>query len=393
MFNRNKNHRDCADLERLVEKAMRGDEAALVELCRKTAADVLFKVSKIMNDIESARDISQEVLIRLCRGVHNLKSSKNFNGWLSKIIINEKNRYLAKNARHGEMINLDEYAESVMTEERNEFLPGSFMEDEEVRGIIMKGVSELPIRQREAVMLHYYGGLSITGTAEAMGVTVSCVSLSLSAARRSLRKKLQDQPFASERTGHGEVSVGAVLAGALQHEGTQFAVTSDAIISSVICSEAVLAEAALTSATVKAYSAAANAVVYAMCGAALVCAITLAVVTNGAHREVGEAGPREPLGPAGISFDGGWSYGEHRAHVNPEYASLYAPDGAAVLEWRITSAGSDEALHQGYGESVGGALVSLRESGRVDGEYNIFFLLSTEDGALYKIYRNFYIRR
>lgn len=49
----------------------------------------------------------------------------------------------------------------------------------------------LPVRLREAVILHYYQGLSVTETAQALGITQPSASNRLKRGREKLRHLLE----------------------------------------------------------------------------------------------------------------------------------------------------------------------------------------------------------
>jgi RNA polymerase sigma-70 factor (ECF subfamily) len=55
-------------------------------------------------------------------------------------------------------------------------------------------IAELPVRQREAIELHYYVGLSVKETAELMSCRVGTVKATLHAARRKLLQRLDGEP-------------------------------------------------------------------------------------------------------------------------------------------------------------------------------------------------------
>ena len=190
------NVRDArAELETLVERATQGDKKALCELCEEIAKGVLFQATHILGNQSNGEDVAQEVLLRVCESIRSLRNPKAFKGWLARIIINEKNRYLAKNSKQTSVLNIDDYLENIL-EDKEDFLPHECAENKEMRKVVMEVISSLPIRQREAVMLHYYDGLSVTEVAEVMEVTTQSVSKSLAIARQKLRREFENQPIA-----------------------------------------------------------------------------------------------------------------------------------------------------------------------------------------------------
>jgi len=191
------------ELEALVVKAVCGDRSALSELCEKIARSVLLQMTYILGNKTEAEDVSQEVLIRVCENIRALRNPKAFKGWLSRIMVNEKNRYLAKHMKLGAMSNIDDhldYLEST-AEDNIEFIPHRFVENEEMSRIMMDILSDLPMRQKEAIILHYYNDLSITEVAEVMKVTTQSVSKTIKIAREKLRSELEGLSIISDYKG------------------------------------------------------------------------------------------------------------------------------------------------------------------------------------------------
>ncbi len=152
----------------VVRLSVKGDADMLYVLCQRIAKGVLFHTAHLLGNQADAEDVSQEVLLRVCEKIGDLRDPETFWGWLGKIITNEANRHLAKNTRHGVVLNIDDYLTNVV-EEKIDFLPHEYAENEEFRAFVVKTIDALPVRQREAVFLHYYNGLNVSETAEAMG--------------------------------------------------------------------------------------------------------------------------------------------------------------------------------------------------------------------------------
>ena len=187
-------------LELLVEKAIANDGAALHSLCEKLGKSVLFRVKYAlgsnMNQMD-AEDISQEVLIRMCEKIHNLKNAKAFNGWLNSIITNETNRYTKNLTENGNVCNIDEYLDVVL-ENNVDFIPEDCVEKvekDEFSQKLMDIVLSLPTRQRRTVIHYYYGELTVSEIAEIMNITHQGVSKNLALARENIKSALKRTPI------------------------------------------------------------------------------------------------------------------------------------------------------------------------------------------------------
>ena len=408
----------ATEFEILVEKASQGERQALCGLCEEIARGVLFQLTHMLGNKSNAEDVSQEVLVRVCENIQSLRNPKAFKSWLSRIIINEKNRYLAKSSKKGIVLNIEDYVESILEDKEN-FLPQEFAENEELHETVMKIVSGLPARQREAVMLHYYSELSVTEVAEAMGITTQSVSKSLALAREKLKNELREQPFAAEYINMmGALPIGTLLMSVLQREGMGFvageayamlalATYSEYAIANTIAAEVIAATAA-TEAAVATVAAEAVAVTAAATTAApaasaasgasfgaVMCACAAALAASAIVLGVSLSGelPSGTLENVNINFNGGISHGENLARVNPEDAhiSLYDANMAAtVMYWWIAAANEETVLHQGYGDTVSGITDFMQLSG-YHGAHVLFFRVQDEVGTTYRIGSNFYI--
>lgn len=77
----------------LVERGLSGDRAAQEELIAFVQNFVYFHCCKLLDDRESALDVTQEVLLAMVRGLPNLKEPTAFRAWLLKIICNRCRNY------------------------------------------------------------------------------------------------------------------------------------------------------------------------------------------------------------------------------------------------------------------------------------------------------------
>jgi len=140
-----------------------------------------------------AEDVSQNVLLRVCESIHSLHEPKAFMAWLGSIVVNETRRYIAKLAKRGTIISIDDCAEGLV-EDNLDRLPGEGVESRDVSRGVMGIVSNLPVRQREAVILRYFDDLNVSEVAQAMSIPHQSVSRYLDLARKKLRIEFEKQP-------------------------------------------------------------------------------------------------------------------------------------------------------------------------------------------------------
>jgi len=188
-------------------KAAKGDREALALLCELIAKSVLFRMSRMLRNQVDAEDAAQETLIRVCQSIKQLKNPKTFRKWLGMIILNEARRKSQQNARHTDnVIHMSDITETVMDD--NEYLfPEQFAINAESRKVVIEAIDRLPLRQREAVILHYYDRLNITETAEVMGITQPAASIHLKEACIRIKRDLESSTGKLKRAVQGLVEI------------------------------------------------------------------------------------------------------------------------------------------------------------------------------------------
>jgi RNA polymerase sigma factor (sigma-70 family) len=187
------------EIERLVKQAMIGDDEALGVLCEKVTKHVLFLASHILRDRDDAEDVSQSALLVVCEKIGKLRAPEAFWAWLSKIVSNEARMYIRRNANHGAVLNVDDYLESLVEKDETH-MPQEYTENEETRRVVLRVIDTLPPRQREAIMLFYYSGLTVGEIAKAMNIKQQNASQYLAIARERLKREFEEQDPGTQRS-------------------------------------------------------------------------------------------------------------------------------------------------------------------------------------------------
>ena len=370
---------DKAAIEKLAEKAKHGNSDALYALCQAIAKSVLFRMSCKLSAMD-AEDAAQEVLLIVCTNIHTLKEPKAFGGWLNSIIMNEIRHHIASNAKQADVLNMGDYLEN-MAEANDDFLPSEYVIKEE---------------DRKAVMLHYYEGMSITETAEAMGIVRQNVNRYLILARDKIKSGLQQQAKSSNSLySISLLPIGGLLIKVLQDEAALMPPVNEAIIAKVVSSSS--ARSGNTSAKKTGVG---DFLLRAV--PAIVFSISVAIALVGGLLATGvipynQAPPQEQRASitnnvsATVLFSGGNSVYEY---INPQIAQVQTGSdiGAVTIrKWSIVAIGSASPIYNGEGEAANSALAELSRYGK-DGEYEIIFSIQDELGDTYTLRRTFFIR-
>ena len=151
----------------LIERYIAGDEGSIEELVMKYQKQIYALVYRITNDIEEAKDLTQKTFVKAINGLKGFRKEASFKTWLYQIAINTSLNHI-RQSKHEEV----EIEGSIMGNKANALT--DIMENEK-RNYIRKGLDELPERQKLAIVLRVYNGLSCSETAKAMGCSEGAV--------------------------------------------------------------------------------------------------------------------------------------------------------------------------------------------------------------------------
>ena len=175
---------------RVIEAARRGDRAALALLLR-ALQDPWYRLSlSMLRDADAAAEAVQETGLRFLKQVAGFRGESQIRTWSLGIAINvvremkrRRGRHLTGTAEDGDGMaqTLDDPAP----------LPPAMSELGEARDALQQTLSELPERQREAIVLRYFEDLSVDETARAMGCASGTVKATVHQALRSLKKRMK----------------------------------------------------------------------------------------------------------------------------------------------------------------------------------------------------------
>ena len=161
-----------------------GDMSALGELAHRHQGNVLALAYRTIGKWDQAEDIAQEVFLKVYKAAKRYEPRAKFSTWLYRITVNlciDHQRQAAKRS-----INLDPL---ILDSKAVEYKDS--MEKKEITALVQEAVIQLPERQRNAVILHRYHGLSHEEISDIMDASKSAVESLLVRGYSNLRGKLR----------------------------------------------------------------------------------------------------------------------------------------------------------------------------------------------------------
>jgi RNA polymerase sigma-70 factor (ECF subfamily) len=165
----------------LIDRALCGNRGAFEELVNRYKKSVYHLTHRMVHDYEDAADLSQETFLKAYQGLRKFKRRSSFHTWLYRIAVNLCINFLRKKGNR-QFVELDK----VHTIQQPVVLDK--LEMEEMQNVVSKAVSELPEKQRVAVILRIYHGLSHKEISDILGCSVGTVKANYFHAIRNLRK-------------------------------------------------------------------------------------------------------------------------------------------------------------------------------------------------------------
>ncbi len=170
-----------------------GDELAFAELVQRHAQALFDFVLRYVGDRQHAEDVAQDCFLKVFRAASRYEPTARFRTWLFTIAtrrcLNHRRWSLRRRHVSVERAGEEEGRGPLELPAAGED-PTQGIEETELRQRVRAAVRDLPRRQRMALVLHRYEGLSLAEIGEVMGLRMGAVKSLLNRARESLRRRL-----------------------------------------------------------------------------------------------------------------------------------------------------------------------------------------------------------
>lgn len=181
-------------LNELIILSQKNDYKALEELIKREQRNIFATFSYLSKTRENIADLTQEALMRMARGLANLRNPKNFKSWLNQIVTNLFYDELRKSVRKPQLISIDiEQDENSFGKQIPDYRhkPAEKALSAELDNTIRNEIKNLPEHFRIAIILRELQGLSYEEIAEATHTTIGTVKSRIARARIKLQDGLR----------------------------------------------------------------------------------------------------------------------------------------------------------------------------------------------------------
>jgi RNA polymerase sigma-70 factor, ECF subfamily len=180
----------------LIVKAQGGDIAAFEELVFRYDKNVLGIAAQFVHSADDAKDIYQEVLIRVFKGLPRFKFQSEFSTWMYRITTNVclTHASVRKKHVHRSLDDPDDQSDDThragVTAVSTDLQPDEAVMNEELADQVRSALATLSPNQRMVFTLKHYRGLKLRDIAVMMKCTEGTVKKHLFTAMQRMRKQL-----------------------------------------------------------------------------------------------------------------------------------------------------------------------------------------------------------
>jgi len=179
-------------------RAGEGDEDAFAQLVEAYQDRLIGIFYHMLGDHGTAEDLVQDVFLRVYRARDRYEPTAKFSTWLYRIANNAASNIRRSKGRRKEVTfhandsgPMESRPQERLLAEKSALMPTRQLASNEVRTVVQGALGTLSERQRMALLLHRFEGMSYDDIGATMGLSLPAVKSLLSRARESLRIKLE----------------------------------------------------------------------------------------------------------------------------------------------------------------------------------------------------------
>ncbi len=182
--------------ERLIQKAQRGNINAFESLVSMYDTRVMRLIYNMLNHTEDARDVYQDVFIKVYKSINKFRFQSEFYTWLYRIVVNTCINFRKKRTKR---MNdpIDDYNENVANNwntltNGNTLNPEQNLLNKELDITIQNSVELLSKKQKTVFILRHYHGHKLSEIAKIMNCSEGTVKNYLFRAVQKMKNQLRD---------------------------------------------------------------------------------------------------------------------------------------------------------------------------------------------------------
>ena len=168
-------------------RAIQGDQTAFGEIVDQYSTLMLRTASMIVGDHDIAEDVVQDAFIQAWYHLSDLRKAGALRPWLMRIVVNQCISFKRRLARTTAFMRqaLSEQETDLIAQAADDY-KGRMERDWD----LAHAIEDLPLKQRVAIVLHYYNGMTLPEMAQTLKISENTLKKRIQAALTNLRHAL-----------------------------------------------------------------------------------------------------------------------------------------------------------------------------------------------------------
>jgi len=180
----------------LMKRAGSGDIGAFKQLVEKYQRIVTGTIYRYIGNHYEIEDLAQEIFFKVYKAAKHHTPQAKFSTWLYRVVANHCLNYRRQQRRDISLNSIDhslsgEGKPSLQLAQTQDHQPERLLQQQELQGALKRAISKLPHRQRMAIILYRFEGLSYKEIAKVLGCSLSAVESLLFRAMTTLKENLK----------------------------------------------------------------------------------------------------------------------------------------------------------------------------------------------------------
>jgi len=183
------------DNQTLIKQLNEGNAKAFEAFVLEFQGLVYNTCYSFLNHREDAEDVAQDVFVYAFKSINSFRGESSLSTWLYKLSMNKSLDFIRakkRQKRGSGLLNSMDNEEMSRLNVSDTNQPHAQLEEEEKRQILHAAIDRLPDRQKRAIILSRFEGLSQEQVAEVMETSVSSVESLLVRGKKKLKELLSD---------------------------------------------------------------------------------------------------------------------------------------------------------------------------------------------------------
>jgi len=172
------------DVYRLIEESRKGNVVAQRVLYEKMSGKMLYLCFRYVNDMDEARDLMHDGMIKVFDSLKKYKHTGSFEGWVRRIVLNNMLDYLRRKNRISFSEDLDYRSERDNEADKKFEMECTKMKAEK----ILKLIKQLPHAYKLVFNLYVIENFTHREIADFLGISENTSKSNLSKAKQRLRE-------------------------------------------------------------------------------------------------------------------------------------------------------------------------------------------------------------